>query len=72
MFKYKGNILFIVMFMLLLSSLIGLLIVNYVRQIFASSSLFYDYYQSYYLANAGIELGLVKVKNRGYGFEDGV
>ena len=68
--KIQGNILFIVMFILLLSSLISLLIVNYVRQIFTSSSLFYDYYQSYYLANAGIELGLTKIKHRGYGFED--
>lgn len=70
--KPKGNILFIVMFILLLSSMIWLLIVNYVRQIFASSAMFYDYYQAYYLANAGVELGLTKIKYRGYGFEDRV
>ena len=34
--------------------------------------MFYDYYQAYYLANAGIELWLAKIKHRGYGFEDRV
>jgi hypothetical protein len=70
--RIQGNILFIVMFMLLLSSLIWLLIVNYVRQIFSSNALFYNYYQAYYLANAGIEMGLTKIKHRGYGFEDAI
>ena len=45
-----------------------LLIVYYMRAMIFLTSNFHDYYQSYYLANAGIELSLIQVKNRWYAF----
>jgi hypothetical protein len=57
------------MFVLLASSLIGILTINFVQQMVANTSRINAYYKSYYLAKAGIELGLTEIKSRGIGFE---
>ena len=67
--KKQWNISILVMFVLLASSLIGILTINFVQQMVANTSRINAYYKSYYLAKAGIELGLTEIKSRGIGFE---
>lgn len=66
----KGNILFLVLFIMFVSSLLGLLISEYVQNMIKLSSLFSRYYHTYYLAYGGLEVGLTQTKYHGYGFED--
>jgi hypothetical protein len=72
--KFKANILIITLFLLMMSSLSALLVTAYINNLIKLSASFHDYYKSYYIANAGLELALVKTngKVRGYGFEDSV
>ncbi len=65
----KGNISILVMFVLLASSLLGVLALSYIQQMMKSSSGITSYYKSYYLAKAGVELSLVEIKNRGIWFQ---
>ncbi|PJA48924.1 MAG: hypothetical protein CO170_01090 [candidate division SR1 bacterium CG_4_9_14_3_um_filter_40_9] len=67
--KKKGNISILVLFVLVASSLIGVLTMNFVNQMLYSSDMMLSYYESYYLANGGLELLLMEAKNRGIGFE---
>lgn len=50
--------------------MIGLIVMIYIRSMLAFTNTFHDYQQAFYLANAGLELQLVKAKNHGFGFED--
>lgn len=68
--KKNGSILIFVLFMLAVSSLLALLIVEYVKNILNNSSIYYKFEKSYYLAYWWIELELVKIKNHWPGFED--
>lgn len=52
----KGNILFLVLFIMFVSSLLGLLISNYVQNMIKVSSIFNRYYHTYYLAYGGLEI----------------
>lgn len=72
--KIKANILLITLFLLMMSSLSALLVTAYIRNLIKSSAVFYNYYKTYYVANAWLELALVKTNGqvRGYGFEDEV
>lgn len=72
--KFKSNILIITLFLLMMSSLSALLVTAYINNLIKLSSSFHDYYKSYYIANAWLELALVKTngKVRKYGFEDTV
>ncbi len=65
----KWNISILVIFVLLASSLLGVLSMNFVQQMMRQSAVVHSYYSSYYLAKAGVELGLAQIVNRGVGFE---
>ena len=56
----------------MMSSLGALLVTAYIRNLIKSSAVFHNYYKAYYIANAWLELALVKTNGevRGYGFED--
>lgn len=72
--KFKGNILLITLFLLMMSSLSALLVTAYIKNLIKLSSSFHNYYKSYYVANAWLELSLVKTNGsiRAYWFEDAV
>lgn len=44
----------------------------YIRSMLAFTNTFHDYQNAYYLANAWLELQLVKGRNHGFGYEDSV
>ncbi len=54
------------------SSLLGLIVAQYVNHLISISSLFQEYYRSYYYAYGWLELGLAQAKHHGYGFEQWV
>jgi len=64
MFK-KGNIIVVTLFITLIVGLIGLLVTKYIYQLVRVSSENHKYYKAYYIAYAGIEAELLKVKNHG-------
>lgn len=72
--KFKANILLITLFLLMMSSLSALLVTAYIKNLIKFSAAFHNYYQWYYIANAWLELALVKTNGRvrGFGFEDTV
>jgi hypothetical protein len=67
--KKSGNISILVIFVLLASSLLGILSMNFVQQMMKQSATVHNYYKAYYLAKAGLELSLAQVTSRGVGFE---
>lgn len=64
----KWNISILVIFVLLATSLLGVLALNFVQNMTQQSVATYQYYQSYYLAKAGIEYNLSVLPVRGIGF----
>lgn len=66
----KGNIMLLVLFIMMVSSLLWLLISHYTNNLISVSRLFNDYYKAYYYAYGGLELWLAQTKNHGYWFED--
>ncbi len=66
--KKKWNISILVIFVLLASSLLGVLSMTFVQQMMKQSAVVNSYYKAHYLAKAWIELWLVQVKHRGVGF----
>lgn len=69
MYNKKWNISILVIFILLASSLLGVLAMNFVQSMMKQSATVYNYYQSYYLAKAWVELSLAELGHRGLGFE---
>jgi len=67
--KKQGNISILVLFILIASSLMWVLTMNFVNQMLRSSDAMVSYYKSYYLAQGGLELMLTEAKNRGIWFE---
>lgn len=67
--KKKWNISILVIFVLLASSLLGVLAMNFIQSMMKQSATVYNYYQSYYLAKAWTELALAELGHRGVGFE---
>ncbi len=67
--RKSGNISILVIFVLLASSLLGILAMNFVQQMIKSSVLVNSYYKAYYLSKAWIELWLTQIQHRGIGFE---
>ncbi len=65
----RWNISILVIFVLLASSLLGILSMNFVQQMMKSSSVVHSYYKAYYLSKAWIELGLAQIQHRWIGFE---
>ena len=58
--KFKWNISVMILFILIASSLMWLLAMYFVRQLVWYSGLIHNYYKSYYISKAGLELGLVE------------
>jgi len=54
-----------VIFVLLASSLIGILTMNFVKQMVSYTNDMNSYNKSYYYAKAGLELALVEINNAG-------
>lgn len=67
--KLKWNISILVIFILLASSLIGVLTSSYVRELLSYSDNINKYYKSYYIAKWWIELSLAQTNNRWVGFQ---
>lgn len=67
--KQQWSILIITMFILILTSMIGILVVSYVRSMLSFTNKFHDYQSAFYMANAGLELSLIKKNNHWFGFE---
>lgn len=66
--KKKWNISILVIFVLLASSLLGILSMNFVQQMMKQSATVTSYYKAYYLSKAWIELGLTTIQHRGIWF----
>ncbi len=66
----KWNIIIVTLFITLIIWLIWLLITKYVFNLVQISSENYKYYKAYYIAYAGIELELWKMKGHGMWFDD--
>ena len=64
----KWNISILVIFVLLASSLIGILTMNFVKQMVSYTNDMNSYNKSYYYAKAGLELALVEINNAGIWF----
>lgn len=69
---YRANIMLLVLFVMFVSSLLWLIVAQYVQHLISVSSLFQEYYRSYYYAYGGLELWLAQSKAHGYWFQDGV
>jgi len=67
--KKSGNISILVIFVLLASSLLGILSMNFVQQMMKQSAVVHNYYKAYYLSKAGLEISLAQVASRDIGFE---
>jgi len=65
----RGNISILVIFVLLASSLLGILSMNFVQQMMKESAVVHTYYKAYYISKAWIELGLTQIKHRGIWFD---
>lgn len=61
----KGNISIFVIFILLASSLLGLLSLLFIQKLLRYQNIAIKYYQSYYSAKAGLEIALALHKIRG-------
>ncbi len=68
----KWNISILVIFVLLASSLIWILTMNFVKQMVSYTNDMYSYNKSYYHAKAGLELALVEIDNAGIWFSNKV
>lgn len=66
--KLKWNVLILVVFVLIISSLIWLLALHFIQQLNTYSDNVYFYNKSYYLAQAGSELWLTEAAQRWVGF----
>lgn len=66
----KWSILIIVLFLLIVTSLIGVIVMVYVRSMLAFTNRFHDYQQAFYMANAWLELELVKIRNHAFGYQE--
>lgn len=60
---------FLVLFIMFISSLLGLLVSQYVQYMIKTASIYQNYYTTYYLTYWWLELWLTQVKHHGYGFE---
>ena len=67
--KKKWNISILVIFVLLASSLLGILSMNFVQQMMKQSAVVNSYYKAYYLSKAWIELWLTAIRHRGIWFD---
>lgn len=68
--RKNSSILIIVLFVLMITSIFGVMITRHVWSMIEHTSKFHDYYNAYYLAYWWLQLQLLKVDNRWFGFED--
>ena len=69
-YNMKWNISILIILVLLASSLIWVLTMNFLKQMIAYTNDTYSYHKSYYFAKAGLELALVQVDNSGIWFSN--
>lgn len=67
-----GSISLVVLFILTITSLLGLLVFRYLQIMLRYTIGTQEYYRSYYYAKAGLELWLVASQNYGIWFEDAI
>ena len=67
--KRSWNISILVIFVLLASSLLGILSMNFVQQMIQQSARVFSYYKAYYIAKSWIELWLTQVATHDVGFQ---
>jgi len=67
--KKNWNISIFVLFILITSSLIWVIAIFFLKQLTQYSSSFYDYYKTYYISKAWLELSLSQAKNHWIWFE---
>lgn len=60
------------LFVLAIGSLIGLMSTTVIQNMITSSGQLRDFYHSYYLAQAGLELGTLAIHKHQYGYEDNI
>ena len=70
--EIKWNISILVIFVLLISGLIWVLTMNFIKQMLWYTNDIYSYHKSYYYANAWLELALVEIDNAGIWFSNNV
>lgn len=70
--KLKGNISILIIFVLLISGLIGILTMNFVKDMLWYTGDFYHYNKAYYYSNAWLELALTETDNAGIWFSNKV
>lgn len=68
--RKSGNIMLLVLFIMFITSMMGLLVSQYVKNMITVSGLFSQYYTTYFYAYGGLELGLTQVKYHNFWFED--
>ena len=66
----QGNISLIMLFVLAIGSIMGLMSTHFLQSMIRETSSLRQWYQAYYTAKAGIELGTLAVNRYDYGFED--
>jgi len=68
----KWNISILIIFVLLISGVIGILTMNFIKDMLWYTGDFYNYNKAYYYANAGMELALTEIDNSGIWFSNSV
>lgn len=66
----KWNISILIIFVLLISGLIGMLTMNFIKDMLRYTNDIYSYNKAYYQANAGMELALTEIDNSGIWFSN--
>lgn len=70
--KKKANITFLVLMIMFISSLLWLLVSQYIQYMIKTAAIFQNYYTTYYMAYWWLELWLTQVKYHWYWFENTV
>lgn len=70
--KISGNVSVTVIMIMIVSSFLGLLTMQYVQNLLKVNSSYYQYYRAYYLAKWAADLALLKVQNQPIGFQDSI
>lgn len=68
----KWNISILIIFVLLISGLIGVLTMNFIKDMLGYTNDIYSYNKAYYQANAGMELALTEIDNAGIWFSNSI
>ncbi len=70
--KKSGNVSVTVIMIMIVSSFLGLLTMQYVQNLLKVNSSYYQYYRAYYLAKWAADLALLKIQTQPIWFQDSV